>query len=335
MGQVIQVNGDYNIKAKVGSKITLDTGVGVGETRITGNLVVEGATLTVSTQDLKIRDNIIILNDGDDGPGVTLRYSGLQINRGAYANNENDVYFLFDENDNTWNFLTKDRNSGLFDSRDANLRLATIKTDPNRDTSTPKSDFGNLNVIGTGTGVINVSGTTAYEVQVETYGDDAIPNKKYVDDAIQNSPSFQIKQDDTRVLIADLDVAGRDYLNNLVLESEIAIIVDDVPNSTFYGNRAMIQRLEFAGTEISNNDTSTNIYLRTTGTGKIQTNYAVQLEQLSSNPVNTSGFTHLFARAPSTGDTGLYFSASGTTASPNGRHEIISTNRALLYSMLF
>lgn len=324
MGQVIQVNGDYNIKAKVGSKITLDTGSGVGETRITGNLVVEGATLTVSTQDLKIKDNIIILNDGELGAGVTLRYSGIQVDRGT----ADDVFFLFDENDNTWKCLTKDSGSGLYNNHDANIQLQTIKTDPT-------NNGGNLNVIGTGTGVINVTGTTAYEVQVETYGDDAIPNKKYVDDAIQNSPSYQIKQDDTRVLIADLDVGGRDYLNNLVLESEIAVIVDDVPNSTFYVNRAMIQRLEFSGTEISNNDTSTNIYLRTTGTGKIQTNYAVQLEQLSSNPTSTSGFTHLYARAPSTGDTGLYVSATGTTPSPNGRHEIISTNRALLYSMLF
>lgn len=325
MGQVIQVNGSYNIKAKEGARITLDTGSGVGETRITGNLVVEGATLTVSTQDLKVKDNIIILNDGELLAGVTLRYSGIQVDRGT----EKDVLFVFDENDNTWNFLTVDNDPNkVYNNQDANLRLRRILTDSD-------TDFGNLNIIGTGTGVINVEGTTAYENQVIAFGDDAIPNKKYVDDAIQNSPSFQIKQDDTRVLIADVDIGARDYLGNLVTESEIGVIVDGVVNSTFYDNRAVIQSLEFSNTTISNNDTNSNIYLRTSGSGKVQTNYAVQLEQLSSNPTSTSGYTHLFARAPSTGNTGLYFSANNTTPSPNGLREVISTNRALLFSMLF
>jgi hypothetical protein len=53
MGQYIQVNGDYNIKAVAdpvnGGRITLDTGPGVGTTRVTGNLLVEGDTVYVSS----------------------------------------------------------------------------------------------------------------------------------------------------------------------------------------------------------------------------------------------------------------------------------------------
>jgi hypothetical protein len=67
MGQVIQVNGDYNIKARSGGVITLDTGEGVGYTKVTGNLVVEGDTLTVSAEDLQVNDNIIVLNYGEVG----------------------------------------------------------------------------------------------------------------------------------------------------------------------------------------------------------------------------------------------------------------------------
>jgi hypothetical protein len=321
MGQVIQVNGDYNIKAKVGSTITLDTGAGVGYTKVTGNLVVEGDTLTVSTENLQVNDNIIVLNYGEENPGglgVTLRYSGIEIDKGS----QDHVLFLYDDNDNSWNLVSK--TGSLYSHADTALRLRKLLT--NADV-----DGGDLTLIGTGTGVVNVSGTTAYELQVTD--DDDIPNKRYVDDAIQSSPSRQIKEDDTRILISDVDAigigqGGLDYLDAPVTETQIAVIVDGIPNSEFYPNRAVIQGLEFSGSEIANENTSTNIYLRTTGTGKVQTNYSLQLEQIVSAPAAVGGFSQLFAKAPSTGDTGLWFSAAR-----NG--ELISKNRALLYSMLF
>lgn len=319
MGQVIQVNGDYNIKAKSGGTITLDTGASVGFTRVTGNLIVEGSTLTVSTEDLQVRDNIILLNQGETGAGVTKVYSGLEVDRGT----EDNVLFLFSETDNSWNFLT--RVDGTYQYSDANIRVRRIRTDPD-------TDDGNLNVIGTGTGVINVTGTTAYELRVEEYGDDAIPNKKYVDDAIQNSPSRQIKEADTRVIISDFDEVsgggGLDYEDNPVDESQVAVLVDNIPNSTFYSNRAVIQGLEFVGTSIINDDTNSNIVLTTNGTGKVETNYSLMIQQLGVTPASVSGYSQLFAKAPSTGDTGLFFSATRSG-------ELVSKSRALLFSMLF
>lgn len=317
MGQVIQVNGDYNIKARVGSTITLDTGPGVGYTKVTGNLVVEGDTLTVSTENLQVNDNIIVLNYGETGAGVTLRYSGIQIDRGT----EPDAFLIFDENDNHWNFVTKDPSTPGYLFDDAKIRVTQISTDPD-------TNQGNLNLIGTGTGIVNVTGTNEYYLQVIEYGDDAIPNKKYVDYAIQQSPARQIKDDDSRILIADVNGIGTDYNGEPVTETEIAVLVNGVPNSFFYSNRAQIQGLEFIGTQVSNNDTNSNIYFRTSGSGKLQTNYSFQIEQIASTPASVSGYSQLFAKAPSTGDTGLYF-VSGR----NG--ELISKNRALLYSMLF
>jgi len=82
MGQFVQTNGDYNIKTSEGARITLDTGNGIGEVRVTGNLLVEGDTLTVSAENLDVVDNIIVLNSGETGAGVSLRYSGIQIDRG-------------------------------------------------------------------------------------------------------------------------------------------------------------------------------------------------------------------------------------------------------------
>ena len=54
MGQFIQTNGDYNIKTKEGGKITLDTGPNVGSVRVTGDLLVEGATVYVAAANLNV-----------------------------------------------------------------------------------------------------------------------------------------------------------------------------------------------------------------------------------------------------------------------------------------
>jgi len=247
MGQYLNVNGDYNIKTAEGSSIVLDTGPGIGNTRVTGNLVVEGGTFNVSAQNLNIKDNIIILNDGElgtiyePGGGVTLRYSGIQIDRGPSVDLPPPSLF-FDEFDDTWNIAFG--TPGAYNFANSKLRLRRILTDP-------LVDAGALTLIGTGTGVVNVFGTANYEDQV--VADDDIPNKKYVDDAIQNNPTFQILADrtgtTTRVIIADkeLDDIPPDpsipgsvayFENETGLlsfgESSASIIVDDSLVSQFF-----------------------------------------------------------------------------------------------------
>ena len=50
---------------------------------VTGNLTVNGTTTTVNSTNVSIKDNIIVLNDGEVGPGVSLGTSGISIDRGA------------------------------------------------------------------------------------------------------------------------------------------------------------------------------------------------------------------------------------------------------------
>ena len=111
---------------------------------VAGNLIVEGDTLNVSVENLNVQDNIITLNYGETGAGVTLRYSGIEVDRGSLES----VSFLWDDNDDTWNLK---QGAGYNSSR---LRVKEILT--NADT-----DSGDLTLIGTGTGVIKVLGTTA------------------------------------------------------------------------------------------------------------------------------------------------------------------------------
>ena len=194
MAQFVQTNGDYTIKTGEGNSVLFDTGPGIGEVRVTGNLVVEGDTLTVSAENLNVNDNVIILNYGETGAGVTLRYAGIQVDRGT----ETPASIVYDENDDTFN-IAKGSPEGVFNYSDSAIRTRFIRT--NSDT-----DDGDLTLIGTGSGVVKVAGTLNYEQQITD--DDDVPNKKYVDDSIRDNPTFQIIDNDTRVIITDRDVPG-------------------------------------------------------------------------------------------------------------------------------
>lgn len=193
MAQVLQTNCDYKIKTQTDGQITLDT----GEVLVTGNLRVEGDYVVVNVTNLDIEDNIITLNKGETGDGVTEGYAGIQVDRGYSSDSTvNSVpTFWYDETADTWEIVTTA--GGLVSYLDSKLKVRNILTDP-------FTDNGDLTLIGSGTGVISVAGTFNYESQVTQ--DDDIPNKKYVDVAILNrQPDNEIKRDDTYVVVQDID----------------------------------------------------------------------------------------------------------------------------------
>lgn len=54
---------------------------------VTGNLTVRGTQTTIESENAIIKDNLITLNSGETGPGVTLQYSGIEIDRGYVDGN--------------------------------------------------------------------------------------------------------------------------------------------------------------------------------------------------------------------------------------------------------
>jgi hypothetical protein len=344
MGQFLRVNGDYNIRAGDGAKITLDTGPAAsgGSVRITGDLVVEGETVSVAATNLDVEDNIITLNYGETGAGVTLTYSGLEVERGSLSNSS----LLYEETADTW-LIANNSSPGPFNYDESNLRLRRIYTNST-------TDDGDLTLIGTGSGVVKVFGTTSYETQV-THDDD-LPNKKYVDDAIQNNPTFQIvapQSQDTRVVIADKEITPNlaatpgslayftaTTTHSTFGESAVSIIVDNALVGQFYSNRLEIGDLEIGAGPDRNEITSRagitneNIFIRTQGTGKLQTNYAIQLEKTGVVPTYVADNVLIYGDTPGVGTSGIWFvNDSAEAAKQNG--ELISKNRALVFSMLF
>jgi len=340
MGQVVQVNGDYTIKTNEGGTILLNTGNNIGFVRVTGSLLVDGDTLTVSAENLNVKDNIITLNFGETRAGVSLDYSGIQIDRGTLSK----ASLLFDEAGDTW-LLAEGGPASLvpFNYANSNLRLRKILTDSGTDT-------GDLTLIGFGTGVVKVSGTTNYEQQVTD--DDDIPNKRYVDDAIIANPSFQIVRSDTRVTAFDpvgnpLDISVfpiGPYVNNPP-QSEIAVIVNNRRVALFTENQVEVRGLSIIWEDRKGSDiggfpasdaitlqatnTNTNIKLETNGTGKVQITYAMQFDNAGVAPAAVTNTTVTYAGPVLAGTSGLYI------VNDNYRDELVTKGRALLFSMIF
>jgi hypothetical protein len=166
MGQFINVSGDYNIRAVDNGTIKLDTGLGVGRVVVTGDLEVRGTTTTVGTVDLIVRDNIIVLNSGETGAGVTAPdfNSGIQIDRGYSnqnpedTNHPPDVLITWDESLGT--FILKNDN---WTSQSPSSNLESLATNA---INTYGAD---LTLVAAGSGVVTVAGTDDYETNVLDY----------------------------------------------------------------------------------------------------------------------------------------------------------------------
>jgi len=336
MGQFIQINGDYNIKTAEGGKIKFDTGPGIGEVRITGDLVVEGDTLTVSAENLQVQDNIITLNFGETGAGVTEGASGLEVDRGTL----DDAYLLWQESDDTWNFKVGD---GYGSSK---VRLTQLLT--NSDTVNPSTGrAGDLTLIGTGAGVVSVKGTLNYELNV--VDEDDVPNKKYVDDAIQTNPTFQILRGDTRVSAFD---TGQPLNPGLFpigpygvqpSQSQVSVVVDDLIVAEYFSNQVKFAGLQFFTEDPTNPltgltpdaaviqtvNSGANLKLETNDTGRVEITYALQLDNHGLTPGAIPNTTIVYAGTVGGGTTGIFFN------NPTKNDELVGKNRALLYSMIF
>ena len=67
---------------KLNTSYTIDT----TDVIITGNLTVQGSQTSIQTTNTTLKDNIIVLNDGEVGAGVTLGSAGIAVARGSLAN---------------------------------------------------------------------------------------------------------------------------------------------------------------------------------------------------------------------------------------------------------
>jgi len=139
-------NGAYNIEA-TGDVTLSSTGGTVSfaapgavtfvDVLITGNLDVQGSSTAVDSTNTTIKDNIIVINQGESGTGITLNYAGIEVDRGLADN----VQLRYNEITDAWQ-ITNDGSTFLNIFAGAGTALENILED-----TTPQLG-GNLDVNG-------------------------------------------------------------------------------------------------------------------------------------------------------------------------------------------
>ena len=206
---------DYVIASQAGGKIRLDTGDLEGTVIVTGDLEVKGTTTEISSTEVTIEDNIIVLSSGTTGSGLPASVngqSGFEIDRGSEPN----ARWIYDENI-SWQ-LGGLSGQGTFYADKIDEQGISQKLPLN----TPGIVAQGTLYVDTGNGVISVTNTPNYEEKVFNYDsgeltpdangnlvidDDHIPNAKAVVDLVnfnfQNRGQSFIEQGDSRVAIID------------------------------------------------------------------------------------------------------------------------------------
>ena len=310
--------GNYSLAVQSGGTITLSTGFQQGNVIVTGDLTVQGSTTTVTSQNLDIKDNILTLNSGETGAGITLNDSGLEMDRGTFVN----ALFTFNENIQWSDPVTDTTITGGFVFKDANNALIGIRT------NNINTGGGDLYLINSGTGTVSVTGTINYENQVTD--DDDLPNKKYVDDTISNAfNTVNISTigagnvgTQTAIAISDVDNTGNPSFINFNIDGNI--------NAKLYEDRFELPQVRIVGSILETTASNQDMIISSPGTGVVQVDDTLHIRQAVSVPSQPADGNKLYMQTESYGQTGVFFvNAQGT------RDELISKNRSILYSMLF
>ena len=317
-------NGDYKVSVKTGGTIYLNTGFDTGTVEVSGNLLVRGEQTTVNTAQLDIEDNIITLNSGETGAGITLNNAGFKINRGTLP----DSFFKYDED--VAGFIAIDEASQL-------ISIATNEID---------SRTQGL-LLNAGSSTVNVSPTVDYEEKVFTYvaGNltsydaakaDVIPNTQAVVDYVAfnfaNVFLSQIGDGDvtkSSIIIADFENSG--------VDSVITFAIDGNTIATAKSDEWAFDKVRITGTVIETTESgSDDLILRANGTGAVRIDDMLHINSTPSDddatmvPLFPDEGIKLYVSNQSHGNTGIFFANA-----ENNRNELVSKNRALLFGMLF
>ena len=328
--------GDYKIKvANASNEITLDSAL----THITGDLRVEGETTTVNTTNLEIEDNIIVLNKNEAGAGVGEGTSGVDIDRGSYAN----VQIVYDESI-AWNnpsTQTVSQGPGLQGPGYGSFKVSSA--DGNDILALRVANINNTNAIyfePGGTGTLRLGGSIAPANYISGMNDDNdIPNKKYVDDeinAVVIGAAFpRIVQGDTEVKITDNSQSGQTSKIEVTIDGTLLGLWEPT-RFEIYQQTTDIGNVRIEGDTISGLNSNQDLELVAPGTGSVRANDSFVINNRPSvqdpavDPLYDANGVKLYAKSPSGGDTGLYFVNTNDT-----RGEVISKNRALLFGLIF
>lgn len=317
----------------------------VGNFIVNGDLTVNGNTTSVSSANLEIEDNIILLNSGETGAGITLTSSGIQIDRGSRS----DAQILFNESLETYlngvlQIPANGGEGGAFYFGHANGKRSGIYT-----TSIISGNGNDLNLLpGQATGVVTVTETTDYEKQVfpytgnaitvnpgnpdylsNPYDDDIIPNIKSVKDYVRdyNLYNFNSKITSPTVngdtVVQVYDTTAGDPVSKAEVRINNSTVVE------IFQTYTVIEDVNITNNIIQANTLDGSLIVKANGSGSVVLPDPINLTK-DTDPTAPLDGVKIYSKAESDGGTGIFFINENSTTD-----ELISRNKALLYSIIF
>ena len=354
----------YRLATNDGGTIDFFTGDGdtpqtTGTINIYGNLNVIGESSSVGSTELVIEDNTITVNSGETGNGVTLTTAGIIIERGNFT----DATFLYDEDLNWY-----DSQIGISDPNTGAFALRTGGTSGGETGDLVGlftnfiGTFDNADLVFLGDnnlGKVTVKQTLDYETRIWNYAGDGatIPEHpvfkgqplralEFDDDTLVNVRglidyldsyllyNFQNKivspspQGDTQVIASDFDVTGS--------ASVVEVRIDGSPIASFKSTRIEFLNLEFEDNVIRPRVNDANLVLEGDTSGSVEFGTPAYFPKYvdplpgGTDPSAPVDGVKIYAKTEADGGTGIFFINENST-----QDELISRNKALLYSIIF
>ena len=335
---VLKVPGDYLLQTAPGGLITLDLAT-TGTVVINGNLQVKGTETVTSSTNVAIKDNVIVINSGENYPethsgeyGITLGTAGIVIARGDNDDITKAATIIYNQTDATgyWTDNGGNINKGIYEFTVAEKGSAIMANAIRIDAISTTT----LNILGaeSGLAVINVKGQ--YEYHTRVVDDDDIPNKRYVDEALYAGTDLakQLKVLGTTFKAQDNAVTpvSDPYYNPV---SRIVGTLSTETNIVFelYGSSARIQGITIDDSTINAN-TTTDLVLQPLSGYAVQVKEAMKLGIPTTSTVlapESNMNTIYYTGVQGGGGTGLYYVNSDAS------DELVSRRRAIIYGIIF
>ena len=365
MSKILKVSqGDYRIQVPTGNSITLDTGT-TGSVVITGDLDIKGQTTTIESINATVRDNILVLNNGEphtNGSGITLGSSGIQIDRGCDGSVVLSTKVVYDESVSHYNPISGSTDAGTYvlsTSRDSTSTLASLQVS-SIELSAISSNGTNthgiaFNLQGSDTTLTVVNSTHNSILYENRLIDSSLTTKLYVNTYVVSgnlkpAPTF------TPFLgsMADVDTIYKKSADipaipgtpgTPAIPGTIKARVETTVDSTVLFKINESQRAIITSTGLSvdtlnlfNNtikNTGANPLILTSDANLVELNAILELDDQTAFQTSTSTKTKLYSRSQLTpqlsnypGKSGIFFSNDVNT------DELVAKNRALLFSMI-
>ena len=330
MSRIVKIsNGDYKLQVQTGGNIILDTQSTSGTVTVFGNLDVKGNVSYIESVNTEIKDNILQLNYGQTGNGISSANnysSGIEVIRGNY----NAAQFIFNEQLTHFDSTTGTTIAGTWSARTANgtlnaIQLRTLVTDG---TGNLTFDLQNSAV------TLRVANSANYYQNVSNAND--IPNLEYLQHYVYSNYTGGNTQGIAVVNSIQSPLAG-------TTSTATSSIVAGSTNIVFQVLQNTLVTIDSTGTRMGNikvgavatpntigNITSNNLIL-TSVNNIVEIAGYMNLDDQAGSQSYSSGITKIWS-SPTVGPgrTGVYI----TNNSNQTPDELISRNRAVLLSIL-